>query len=899
MKLRLSNLALMLGAVLLSGCGGDLAGGSDNLDPLQPIVEDTVTTDGPRPPENAKVITADGSRLLDVAGNSILLRGVNLDYANKPDTRVDSIASISDLGSNIVRIIVSESTTADELQAALDQAMLNNMVAMVSLDSPEKLSCNDDDSFFFEAVNTLWLDRWLPVLAAAEYQGHLMINIANEWGPMNVWNAASIGYDEYIDDYKTVIRRFRSAGFKVPLVIDAANCGEDFNTFLGSRGRELQAADEAKNLVLSVHAFGQRWQSRSSASLAMNKLALEGLPVIVSEFGDSRASTVPIDHMNLIEEALGGEAVIFRFPWESTEDKAGYAYSFDSAVDFLEGGAIVFDIYIDSAYKIDGNLAYQAFLVDSSGRYASLGFNTVSGFQANTWNTINLVVDEAAEFGSIADDFDFSSVAQVGFEVAANGKPIDVNGEIRFDNLIVGVNTTSGSSSNALYEATFEVDEGWIKTYGAGDGTTVSQVDDTLNIQAPWTSTDDAVTGSSQAVKCDAAALTGIDLQAPLRVSVDIFVPAEYKTSGGNIQFVFNDANNGFAGFKSTGLSAFVADSWNTFTVDINDFSDDAGYISTGFDTAATPSCVGLQLGSIASSKATAFQVDNFRILTPPEPAERQTVYEATFEFSENWKRSFGAGDASSVYQFEEALAVFPAWGEERNNIIVSFEGTSTISPKIDLQKPMTLSMDVFIPQEYETENSMYVEFTITDQSYQNTATFGYTGTSKLKFGEWNSITKNITNVIADAGYIQNPDTFILDEIPQTIGLQVANINAAKTQPILIDNYKLVLETGIVLPDNLVINLDFDDQAQVDAMALSYVRGPVWMESSLIDAKQKGVGVDSFGWIAWSWFGDSDDDGVFNLSTSEDTATSLTDRGEELINGANGIANTASTVIFE
>lgn len=898
MKLRLSNLALMLGAVLLSGCGGDLAGGSDNLDPLKPIIEDEFTTDGPRPPDDAKVIKADGRRLLDVAGNSIQLRGINLDYANKPDTRVNSIAPIGDLGSNIVRIMVSESTTADELQAALDQAMLNNMVAMVSLDSPENLSCKEDDGFFFEAVNTLWLDRWLPVLAASEYQAHLMINIANEWGPLNVWNAASIGYDEFIDDYKTVIRRFRNAGFNVPLVVDAAHCGEDYNTFLGSRGRELLAADEAKNIVLSVHAFGRRWQNSSGAAVAMAKLASQGMPMVVSEFGDSRASAGSVDHLSLIEKALGGNAVVFRFPWESTEDKAGYAYTFDSAVDLIDGGAIVFDIYIDSAFKQDGNLAYQAFLVDTTGKYASLGFNTVSGFTANTWNTINLAIDDTTEYGSLADGFDFSNVAQVGFEVAANGKQPEVDGEIRFDNLIVGVNTSSGASANALYEAIFTEDEGWTKGYGAGDASTVWQEGNVLNIQAPWTSTDDQ-SSASQAIKCDNDALANVDLQSPFRVSVDLYVPAEYQSSGGNIQFVFNDANGGFAGHKYTTLSAFVADTWNTFTVDINDFTNEAGYISTGFDTTAPPACVGLQLGSITSAKTDPFQVDNFRIITPPEPPERQTVYEATFEYNENWKRSYGAGDASSVYQFDEALAVLPAWGEDSNQIIVSFDGTSTISPKIDLQKPMTLSMDVFIPEEYASESSMYVEFTVTDKSYQNTATFGYTGTSRLNIGEWTTITKNITDFIGDAGYIQNADTFILDEIPQTIGFQIANVLTAKTAPILIDNYKLVLETGIVLPENLVINLDFEEQSQVDALALSYVRGPVWMESSVVDAKQQGVGIDPFGWIAWSWFGNAGEDTVYNLSTSEDTSDSLTDRGDELVNGEYGIVNTATSVSFE
>jgi len=895
MKVRFGNLACILGAVLLSGCGGDLAGGPDNIDTLKPIVEDEVPIDGPRPPEDARVITSDGAALMDVAGNEVLLRGISLNYGEKPDTRVNGIAPIADLGSNIVRIVVDKDTTADQLRAALDAAMLNGVVAMVTLESPDKLMCVEDDSFFFEAVNTLWLGRWLPVLASAEYQSSLMINIASGWGPVNVWNSDSIGYDGYINDYKRAINRFRSAGFKVPLVIDAAHCGEDFNTFLGSRGKELLVADPASNLVISIHAFGTRWGSRTSLNYAMNQLSQEGLPIIVSEFGDSSAVSQSIDHLTLIEQAEGGMATIFNFPWSSSEDVVGYSYPLESALDFTGGGAIVFDIFIDSAYKVDGNLAYQAFLIDSNDRYASLGFNTVTGFQANAWNTINLEIVENMSndaFGYADEGFDLSSVAKVGFEVAANGKPVDVTGEIRFDNLIVGLNDDDLSNVTALYQADFTGDEGWAWTYGAGDESVVYQDSGVLNILAPW-SNQDSVSQVTQAAVCDAQKLSGIDLTSPILLSVDVKVPAEYTGASGFIQFMFNDSAFKFASFGRASFSTFQPGVWKTVTFAVSDFN--AEYVSSGFDTLSPPGCVGVNIGDMNAAKTAPIQLDNFKILPMPEPPAKQTIYEATFKYSEGWKRTYGAGDSSSVYQYEEGLAILPEWGGEFDGIIVGYDGTANIRPAIDLQRKITFSMDVMVPSEYQGE-SVFVQFALNDDSYANSAFFGFTNT--FNYDDWTTVSFTLTDIKEQAGYIDNKETFIVDKIPQVIGMQVGNVSSPKDNPILIDNFRMVQETGVILPENLVVDLGFEKQADVDALMIEYVRGPSWTESALSGAKQFGIGVNPFSWVAQAWFGQTGTDEAFNISSTEDSAT-LTERGQEIVNSAKGIANTADTVSFE
>lgn len=913
MKLRFGNLACLLGAVLLSGCGGDLAGGPDNLDTLQPIEQGETTIDGPQPPADASVITASGYKLLDVAGNDILLRGISLDYGQKPDSRLDGISPIESVGSNVVRIVVDESTTADQLDAALGDAMLNGLVAMVTLDSPDKLMCVESNDFLFEAVNTLWLGRWLPVLARAEYQPHLMINIANGWGPVNVWNANSVGYDSYIDNYKRVISTFRDVGFKVPLVIDAPHCGQDFYGFLSSRARELLVADSEQNLVLSLHAFGARWGGRTNVSDAMNQLAIEGLPIVVTEFGDSRAETYAINHMDLIEEAMGGKATILDIPWASEEDVAGFAYSLNEPSDFTQGGDIIFDFYIDSAYKADGKLAYQAFLVDTGGRYARLGINSIDRLGASIWNTVDLELKKgmtAADVASMDDGFDLTSIAQVGLEILANGKPVDVMGAIRIDNLIVGTDDTGASNPNAIFEDSFVGGRNWTMPYGAGGADTVWQENGELNIQGPWTASSDG----SQAVTCDTASLSTIDLLAPMQLSMDVFVPAEYAVGSANIKFMFNDPSYRYAEFGRVNLTSLNTGEWNTVRVNIDEFGGIGGSSSAGFDVSQPPRCLGLAVGGITSSKTVPLRVDNYRITPLAEPPEKQTIYEATFDFEEAWRVVYGAGvgegeDALSVV--DNALALLPAWGQLDDNgnlvdqAILGFEGTSAIRPRIDLTKPITFSMKVRVPIEY-ADDSIFIQFMMNDYTWQNTATFAYTTSFNYydaenpennEDGGWTTISRTINDINADYGYMGKPGEFVVDQVPRSIGVQIGSVSTEKTQPILIDDFRLEQEMGVVLPETVLINIDFETQADVDGLLVSHVGGPVWSASSLANAKSLGNGLNPFGWIAQSWFGLSEPDDIFNISNSEGSLD-ITPRGEDIINSENGIGNTATEVSF-
>ena len=68
--------------------------------------------------------------------------------------------------------------------------------AYISMMPPSRSSqaaCSDDSAYLLNAVDTLWLKKFMPVLVQDRFQSHLMLNIANGWGAMDIFNQDSLG----------------------------------------------------------------------------------------------------------------------------------------------------------------------------------------------------------------------------------------------------------------------------------------------------------------------------------------------------------------------------------------------------------------------------------------------------------------------------------------------------------------------------------------------------------------------------------------------------------------------------------------------------------------------------------------------------------------------------------
>ncbi|MDN4502584.1 cellulase family glycosylhydrolase [Alteromonadaceae bacterium BrNp21-10] len=775
MNLRLGFIPLVMAALLAQGCGKELLDENADIDTLIPEAP-VELPNRPSPPEDALVITTSATQIFDASTDPILLRGINLQYGDNPDVRLAGIAAIKETGSNVIRLQLRANTTADQLRAALDEIVANDMIAMVMLWEEEgEITCTESSEKLKEYVQTLWFGEWLDVLVEGKYQPYLMINIANEWGPTGVWDANSVGYSEYIDTYKEIIREFRDTGFRVPLVIDAPGCGQDYNAFSADRGLELQASDIESNLVLSVHGYHAQWNSSNKIVAATDAMSKTGVPFIIGEFGGSMAfGAASIDHTDLITKGVGDQAMVFNFPWNGGDNKSAYQHTLSEALD-LQGSNISADVYVPVRYVENGNLGVQMYLRDGSDRYASLGFMQANDtdLKGNAWTNLSFSVASADDFaGWVEDGFDLSDVKKIGFEISANGKPTNVTGDIKFDNIKI----EAGGAVPAMYQADFIGEtQGWGKDWTAG--TVVSSDADNLVITQDWAASD------SFAIFVGGAN-TGIDTSKPINIKLNMFLPAEYAS----------ETDLYFKIYASHG------DAWEwgeTSAVTIADFTpgewSEVVFENVDWTTFGALQKFGMLFGGISAGKTESILVDSITVVDPEatESAGDPPMYNAQFDVdAESWVKFWG-GDTTVASDAAGSLVITPDWVTE-GKLGFGIAGLSGI----DSSAPVTIKSRIFIPASYAEESGLYFKVFVQDQGWGWFAVPEPDLTiADFTPGEWTDIT------------IENVDLSSQVAPYQRFGIEMGGVVMTEnTDPILVD-YMAVLGDGQSLDAGGVLGL--------------------------------------------------------------------------------------------
>lgn len=277
------HLAAALLATLAACGGGDAGPGS----PAPAAVEGS-------PP--AGWMRIGGGELRTPGGTPVMLRGINLQYGDRPSSRVASLAEIADQGANAVRLQLRRDTSAAQLREALDAIVGRGLVA-IPMYWEDDVTCTHDPAGLATALER-WTVTWKDVLADARYRGLLVLNVANEWG-----RTAQLA--DWQDRMSEAVARIRAAGLAMPVMIDAPDCGQAVEAFGGSTQQRLLAADPYDNLVFSVHAY---WRYTTEAALvsAVEQVRATGVPMVWGEFGqrafqsDSGHAT---DHRVLMRDA--------------------------------------------------------------------------------------------------------------------------------------------------------------------------------------------------------------------------------------------------------------------------------------------------------------------------------------------------------------------------------------------------------------------------------------------------------------------------------------------------------------------------------------------------------------------------------------------------------------------
>ncbi len=887
MKLKLCYLAILSSTLLLQACGGGggLAGGDGkDVDTIYPEsgVEDLSAR--PRPPENALVITTDQHFIYDAAKQPIFLRGMNHLYGDNPNVRINGIAAIKTAGSNVVRLQINESTTETQFEGAMAKIAENGLVALVTLTAQgNALTCTEDSVYLLKAVDELWLKKFLPILVQDRFQSRLMLNIANGWGIMDVFNSDSLGYGEYIDTYKALIRKFRTAGFKFPLVIDAPSCGQDFNAFLSGRSRELMAADSAKNLVFGVHADGPKWNSTDKIVNAATQLYNEKVPFIVTEFTGSGVAGVdetPIDHKDLIVKAAGDVALAFDFPWVSPSDEAAYIMTLKDALD-LRGGAVLstnvfldklyaeFDLNNSGQYVQKGKLSFALYLKDINGNGLRIGSTSALDLRSNQWSKLSYDLPKSASdidtalLMNNATSFDLAAVKQVGIQVMANGKAASLKAPIKFDevSILPGV--------PPLYVAGFDSSNNeWIKAWGSVD---VEATNGALMLKP--TGGDFAI----QLAGWNGPSINTIPFNKTLEATWRIYLPQEY--AGKDLWAkIFGQFGSGWEAWADTSISlaALVPGQWTEIKTLIA-FNETVSPLHINVAQA-----FGLQVGGFSGAEVEPILID-FISISDPNARPTKTItalqYKASFTkgvegfVNSNWDGGKPVLDASNG----ELAVTVPAddFGAINKADINSIA-------EIDFKGGITVKMKLFIPADWAGDD-FWLKFFFQDGNWKHFEFTPELTTNDLKAGEWNELEFKVTEF---------PEGFSRTLKPQMFGMQYRFVPAGT---IKLDDIEIYGD--IQIDDSQpILHVDFSTQEELDAFKFDFASGG-FSESAVATAKYADWRVVPFGWAASSWKGHTGDNAVLDISVDEDLVN-LTERGEEIVNGELGIKETSLPANF-
>ncbi|MEH0153274.1 cellulase family glycosylhydrolase [Limibacter armeniacum] len=287
-------------------------------------------------------------RLYDMNGHDFVMRGIN-----NPHYWFDSygryeaykaLPHIAAKGTNTVRLvweaewddnqweanIAQGDTEANMLRKIIQETINRGMIPMVELHD----ATGETSKESLVSMAAYWAREDISQVLK-EYEGLLLVNIANEWS----------GFDQtYKSAYLEAIAMMRNAGLNHTIVIDGSSWGQDLNLIL-EYGQTFLDSDPQHNLLFSVHMY-ESWKSPDKVSSMLRQAVDAQLPLIVGEFGfqhgDPPAAVAWETILEVCEELQLG---YLAWSWKGNGDPVSYL---DLAVDWegsqlTEWGKMIFE----------------------------------------------------------------------------------------------------------------------------------------------------------------------------------------------------------------------------------------------------------------------------------------------------------------------------------------------------------------------------------------------------------------------------------------------------------------------------------------------------------------------------------------------------------------------------
>lgn len=289
-----------------------------------------------------------GRFLQDANGNNVMLRGVNVDvYKEGYVYDIDAVSNaVANTKANVVRIAwwthnpsspEPQTGTTYNTVAFLDSAITKfanrDILPIVML---HDLTGQADSNQFKNIITSYWISSAMLIMIN-KHKNHLIINIANEWGPNYNTNGGTDSQTDinyFIKTYLSTIKNLRAAGITVPLLIDADQYADNEKIFTStsfgqgvSNGQYLINNDPLGNLMFGVHTYYWTYQN-ADPTTRLNAVVNSKLPIIIGEEGNLLPDgSVVTNYGNLLAKANADSIGYMAWSWynDGTGDQTGTA----------------------------------------------------------------------------------------------------------------------------------------------------------------------------------------------------------------------------------------------------------------------------------------------------------------------------------------------------------------------------------------------------------------------------------------------------------------------------------------------------------------------------------------------------------------------------------------------
>ena len=248
-----------------------------------------------------------GRFLYNHCNQKIILRGINYsvlddwDFPANMNNGAERSSEIEKTGANCMRIQwynnygqpSRPAYTLANLDSILTRCKRYNIIPIVGL---WDMTCSNDWANFTSTITNWWTQP--AVLALIQkHKRYMILNVANEFGYYQWTGNAATALNTFKTNYKSAITALRNAGIKVPLMIDAPDCGQNLDAFILC-GQELVAHDPLHNILLSTHAYWTGYVGNDSTTMAnkIQQAVAANLPLVMGEIANYQSDNLPCEY---------------------------------------------------------------------------------------------------------------------------------------------------------------------------------------------------------------------------------------------------------------------------------------------------------------------------------------------------------------------------------------------------------------------------------------------------------------------------------------------------------------------------------------------------------------------------------------------------------------------------